>query len=256
MSRDHYGRSGWSARWPASLHIRGIVRPMATRKALPKERLSRSVIVDDALRVADAEGLDAVTIRRLATDHDVTPMALYWHFKDKDQLLDGLAERLFALVDLPVEPEEGIWDQRLAAAQNAFVKVLRAHPSVADLPLTRALDSEAGLKVAEHTLGLLREGGFSPDDAAEIGSFLLCAVTALVTGEPGPEKTLGGEDRDAAVRVKRAHLMSLAPQSFPSIVAAADALADCRSEDHYFTRGVELLVGGVVALSRATAFSR
>jgi TetR/AcrR family tetracycline transcriptional repressor len=223
---------------------------MATRKAPPKERLSRSVIVDDALRVADAEGLDAVTIRRLAQDHDVTPMALYWHFKDKDQLLDGVAEQLFALVDLPAEPEGGAWDRRLAVALNAFLAVLREHPNVADLPLTRALASAAGLRVAEHTLGLLREGGFSPDDAAEVGSFLLCAVTALVTGEPGPEKTLGGEDRDAAVRTRRAHLMSLAPQAFPSIIAAADTLADCRSEDHYFTRGVELLVGGVVSLAR------
>jgi AcrR family transcriptional regulator len=223
---------------------------MATRKASPKERLSRSVIVDDALRVADAEGLDAVTIRRLATDHGVTPMALYWHFKDKGQLLDGIAERLFALVDLPAEPEKGVWDRRLVVALNAFLAVLRAHPNVADLPLTRALASEAGLGVAEHTLGLLREGGFFPGDAAEIGSFLLCAITALVTGEPGPEKTLGGKDRDTAVRARRAHLMSLAPQVFPSIIAAADTLADCRSEDRYFTRGVELLVGGVVSLAR------
>lgn len=227
-------------------------RNAQSRKTPPKERLSRSVIVDDALRIADAEGLDAVTIRRLATDHDVTPMALYWHFKDKDQLLDGIAERLFVMVELPTEPEEGTWDRRLATAQRAVLAVLRVHPNVADLPLTRALDSEAGLKVAEHTLSLLREAGFSANDAAEIGSFLLCALTALVTGEPGPEKTLDGEDRDAAVRTKRAHLMSLAPQSFPSIIAAANTLADCRSEDNYFTRGVDLLVAGVVSLSQTS----
>src|SRR6185437_12949937 len=58
---------------------------MATRRSRSgdRERLSRDTIVAGAVALADAEGLDAVTIRRIANDHQVTPMALYWHFKDK-----------------------------------------------------------------------------------------------------------------------------------------------------------------------------
>ncbi len=237
----------WHGRADGATYTR-YSRGVATRKDPPKERLSRAAIIDSALRIADAEGLEAVTIRRLAQDHGVTPMALYWHFKDKDQLLDGIAERLFTLVDLTAG-SDGSWSQRLAAAQSALLAVLREHPNVAELPLTRTLDSEAGLRVAEHTLGILGEGGFPPEDAAEIGSFLLCSITTLVTAEPGPEKTLGGEERDAAVRVRRAQLMSLAPSRFPSVIAAADALADCRSEKRYFDRGIEMLVSGVAALA-------
>ena len=80
---------------------------MATRRSRSgdRERLSRDTIVAGAIELADAEGLDAVTIRRLAQDHDVTPMALYWHFKDKGELLDGIAERLFADVRGAAIPE-------------------------------------------------------------------------------------------------------------------------------------------------------
>src|SRR6476620_10513894 len=69
---------------------------MATRRSRSgdRERLSRDTIVAGAVALADAEGLDAVTIRRIANDHQVTPMALYWHFKDKGELLDGIPERL------------------------------------------------------------------------------------------------------------------------------------------------------------------
>ncbi len=65
-----------------------------------RERLSRDVVAAGALDLADREGLEAVTIRRLATDNSVTPMALYWHFKDKDAVLDGIAEQIYKSVVL------------------------------------------------------------------------------------------------------------------------------------------------------------
>ena len=61
-----------------------------------QKRLNRAELVASALAVADAEGLEAVTIRRIAQLHDVTPMALYRHFPDKDGLLLALAEQLLA----------------------------------------------------------------------------------------------------------------------------------------------------------------
>ena len=64
---------------------------MAKRSAPTRVRLSRETIVASAVALADAEGLEAVTIRRLAQEHGVTPMAMYWHFSDKDSLLDAPA---------------------------------------------------------------------------------------------------------------------------------------------------------------------
>ncbi|MET7394133.1 TetR/AcrR family transcriptional regulator C-terminal domain-containing protein [Dactylosporangium sp. NPDC005572] len=208
-----------------------------------RERLSRDAIVHRAIEVADREGVAAVTIRRLADDHGVTPMALYWHFKDKEELFDGIAERLFADVTLPLLTGAA-WHTELRAVLGAFLAAIRPHPTVADLALTRILASDAGLTIADRVLGLLRQARFSPEQAAEVGSYLLCAIITLVRSEPGPERALDEEVRDAAVREKRARLHALSPKRFPNVVASADALADCANEDSYFERGLDLLVEG------------
>ena len=65
---------------------------MANTRAREAERgrLTKQAVVQRALALADADGLDALTIRRLATELGVTPMALYWHFRNKEELLAGL----------------------------------------------------------------------------------------------------------------------------------------------------------------------
>ena len=125
-------------------------------------RLDPEKVVDSALAIADDEGPAAVTFRRLAGQHEVTPMALYRHFKDKDDLLAALGDRLLADVVLP-EPTDERWDKQLHKVLTAFVTALRGHPRLADLTLVRILASEPGLAMAERTMELLTEG-----QAAEI----------------------------------------------------------------------------------------
>src|SRR5579862_2663509 len=67
---------------------------------LERGRLSKRAVVDRALKLADAAGLDALTIRKLAQDLGVTPMALYWHFRSKEDLLEGMAERVWEEIDV------------------------------------------------------------------------------------------------------------------------------------------------------------
>jgi TetR/AcrR family transcriptional regulator, tetracycline repressor protein len=208
-------------------------------------------VVDRALALIDAEGLDALTIRRLAVELGVTPMALYWHFSDKDELLDALAEHLFGQVQLS-EPEAGPWDRELRVALAAFMTVLRPHPAAAGLARARILSSRAGLALAERVLGLLDEAGFSAEEAAEIAGYLLAAVVTLVTAEPGVGN--GGPDpeaRDAAVRARQATLLSLPPQQYPHVIASAAPLTFCANDDAYFARGLDLLVAGVRGLGQS-----
>ncbi|WP_345654069.1 TetR/AcrR family transcriptional regulator [Streptomyces tremellae] len=220
------------------------------RRAAAHTPLKADVLISRALDIADAEGLNAVTIRRLAQEYDVTPMALYWHFKDKEQLVDGIAEQLFAQVAAP-EDSFGPWHERLRRELTAFLEAMRPHPAVAGLAPARILASEAGLTVADRILGLLRTAGFPSEDAAEVGSYLLCAIVTLITSEPGPSHQLADEPRADAVRGRRAHINSLPPQKFPNVVAAADALADCRNEDTYYARGIALLVEGTKGIRRS-----
>src|SRR4028119_2254718 len=65
--------------------------------------LTPQAVVEGALALADAEGLGAVTIRRLAKELGVTPMALYWHFRSKDELLEGMAARGSEASDTPLD---------------------------------------------------------------------------------------------------------------------------------------------------------
>ena len=69
-----------------------------------RARLSKRAVVDRALKLADTDGLDALTIRKLAQDLGVTPMALYWHFRSKEDLLEGMAEEVWSEIEVRVDP--------------------------------------------------------------------------------------------------------------------------------------------------------
>lgn len=222
---------------------------MAKRNEATRVRLSREAIIASAVSLADAEGLDAVTIRRLAQEHGVTPMAMYWHFNDKDSLLDGLAEHLIDAVRLP-EPGGAGWDEQLRAILAAFLRAVRPHPAMAGLALRRILAAESGLRIAERVLELLREAGFPAGKAAEIGTFLICSVITLAGADPTPAPVQAGEQRDQTLRDKRARLESLPPARYPNVIAAASALVVCRDEDDYFALNLDLLVQGVRGLQR------
>ena len=222
---------------------------MAKRNDATRGRLSREAIVVGAIALADAEGLEAVTIRRLAQEHGVTPMAMYWHFSDKDSLLDGLAEHLIEAVQLP-EPSDAPWHDQLREILLAFLVAIRPHPAIAGLALRRILIAESGLRIAERVLGLLRDAGFGAGRAAEVGTFLICSVITLVGADPTPGPWQRGEEREQALRDKRARLESLSPTRYPNVIAAAPALVVCRDEDDYFALNLDLLVQGVRGLQR------
>ncbi|WP_329459121.1 TetR/AcrR family transcriptional regulator [Streptomyces sp. NBC_01497] len=209
-------------------------------------RLSKEALVTTAMEIADAQGLEAVTVRRLAQEHGVTPMALYRHFRDKEDVLDALAARLFEQVEMPYQDDRP-WDAQMADVFSAVVRALRPHPAVAALVVTRGLDSEPALTLAERALGLLANAGFPVEDAAQIAGQALCSLGALVVSEPGggPAAPVDPEEREAAVRARRATLSALPPARYPHVVAAADVLADCPNGDAYYERGVHAIVGGM-----------
>ena len=158
---------------------------MAPAKAGEAERtkLSRSAVVDRALALADHEGLDALTIRRLATELGVTPMALYWHFRNKEELIAGLADRIWGELDTDVDPAP--WDVQLRGMLESLMHVLRAHPCASQLILEGEKQSDAALVASETTLDVLRRGGFDPEHAAEIARSALWTGLMLVMSEPG-----------------------------------------------------------------------
>lgn len=210
-----------------------------------QRRLNRDELIATALAVADSEGLDAVTLRRVAQQHDVTPMALYRHFPDKEGLLDAIAERLFADVRVP-EPDDRPWHEQMHDVLGGILAALRPHPNATTLLFNRVLSCEPGLDLAERVLGLLADGGLSTEQGAETASHAMGSLVSLVITEPGrTTRTADPEAHEDEVRTRRAALLGLSPRRYPYVVAAADALAECASDEAYYRRGVEMIVTGM-----------
>ncbi len=209
--------------------------------------LNRDVIVSCAIAIADAEGIDAITIRRLAQELNVTAMAPYRHFRDKEDLLNGIAEKLLAGVNLP-KTTCLTWDQELALVFSQLVAALRLHPSVAELVLTRILLSAPGLTLAELVFKLLTDAGFESEQVGQIGNYALSSLVAIVTTQPGAVTNPDPEIRDALLREKRILLASLSPRNYPHVVAAADTLVSCTDDDSYYALGVKLVIEGIKGL--------
>jgi AcrR family transcriptional regulator len=205
-------------------------------------------VVEGALALADAEGLKAVTIRRLAEDLGVTPMALYWHFHSKDELLDGVAASIFEEIDLSVDAS-ATWQEQLRALLGSMVSVLRAHSSTAILLSTRTVSSEGSLRTTEVALDILRRGGFSPTEATQIARHALSTITNLVSGEPGVvAREESGKLIDARRRA-RLFLESLSPERYPRLVESATPLSEGVDPDAYFAFGLDLLLTGIEAMA-------
>jgi TetR/AcrR family transcriptional regulator, tetracycline repressor protein len=218
----------------------------ASRRSGSAPELSRQALVDHALDVADREGLDAVAIRRIANDFGVTPMALYWHVRNKDELLDAMGDRIFEALDIPAA--DGDWLGQVRAAVVSLVDALRRHPGSVDLAMPRVLASPSGQALAERTLGALRGAGFSVREASDLARQALLTAIILVGGRPGAEVDTPEPERDAKIQAKRTAVAGLPAEQFPNLIACAEALTDCDDEDQYYGGGIDLYVAGVKEL--------
>jgi TetR/AcrR family transcriptional regulator, tetracycline repressor protein len=219
-----------------------------------KSELSRSAIVQRALDIADTEGLDAITIRRIGKEFGVTPMALYWHVQNKDELLDAMGDALFADTSADVDAKLP-WIEQLRALVWRLVEALRIHPGAVQLAFGRVLLTEAGLRLAEAVFDLLRAAGFSVRESAAVGTHALRTAVMLVADEPGRQFGSSDEEREALLAHKRAAIQALPVDRFPRLREAGDALFECDDEDEYYSFGVDLYVSGVAQLQQQLVVS-
>jgi AcrR family transcriptional regulator len=131
-------------------------KPSARRSRAP---LSRAKLIDAAVALADQDGIAELSMRRLAVAVGVEAMSLYNHVANKDELLDGMVERVMGQVDVPVQ--EGPWQSELRRRALSLHEVLLRHPWVATLVESRWSGPDQ-LAASNALLGCLRNAGFSP----------------------------------------------------------------------------------------------
>jgi TetR/AcrR family tetracycline transcriptional repressor len=217
-----------------------------------RTRLTRATVVDQALALADKSGLDSLTIRKLATELGVTPMALYWHFRGKDELLNGLAERIWGEIDLTVD-RAAPWTEQIRRLLESLLTVLRAHPAAPELLLgSEKMNSEPARNATELTLDILRTAGFSPEDASFAARSVLWTGITLVMSEPGIE-SLDDAERTELQRKKQVTLATQSSAKFPRLVECAVPMTACDNPEKHYEFGVDVFIGGLAAVAATRA---
>jgi AcrR family transcriptional regulator len=213
-----------------------------------RPRLSKDAVTGRALELADADGLDALTIRKLAQHLGVTPMALYWHFRSKEDLLEGMGERVWNEVDVFVDPAAP-WPDQLRAMLESLVGVLRAHPSASQLLLVAEKRNEGALRAAEITLSLLRGAGFDPEHASAIARGALWTGIMLVLSDPRHKPELSADERAEHQRRGQIELAMLPVNRFPRLVECAAPMTASEDPDFHYSFGIDLFIAGVKAVA-------
>lgn len=223
---------------------------MAT-KTKPRAPLTREQVVEAALRLMDDEGLEAVSMRRVAREVGVEAMSLYHHVRDKEDLLDGVVERVMGEFEFPpVEPGED-WMSYGREIARGWRRMLRRHPNVMTLfahrhkPM-RSIDSMRPMEVA---LRALRETGLSVEDSVRAFQVIGGYIMGYVMMEHGRMFTPGDDDVDAATLVAQ-----LPADELPALAAALPYMADCDVDDQ-FDFGLDLMLEGIRARAARDAGS-
>jgi TetR/AcrR family transcriptional regulator, tetracycline repressor protein len=218
--------------------------------------LTRAAIVMRALKIGQTEGLDAVSLRRLASEFGVTPMALYRHVRDKQDLINAMAELVMEGVDLTVGFRASMsWTDQLRRAMLNFRDQIDERPLALQLQIAYSGDNVGAFwRPVEDVLGVLLSAGFKPREAAK----LIRMVSNLLTGyllllpPAGPNAHQEGNIRDRELLSKRFELglLSLHGGRFPNTLATARELADAwaNDPDRWWPDTVDLLVFGLEAM--------
>jgi AcrR family transcriptional regulator len=213
-----------------------------TNEVRTRAPLTRERVIDAAVRVMDEEGLEAVSMRRVAREVGVEAMSLYHHVEDKDDLLDGICEHVMARFEFP-EPVDD-WAENCRRGARAWRRILHAHPGVMRLFAerrgpTRSPDS---MRPMEYALRLLRSAGLSDRDTAQAFHAFGGYIQGFVMMELG--SIAGGSDEEHL----RAHaeLVAALPDEFAALQAVSPYFAECDA-DEQFEFGLDLLIRGLEA---------
>jgi AcrR family transcriptional regulator len=141
-------------------------------------------VVAAALVVADAEGVDAVTMRRLAEELSVHPTSLYNHLPTKEAILDAMVDALIADAALPQTYES--WQDWVHAMADGMRNVARAHPRAFLVLTQRAAIGPTAREVTEAALDAFRRGGFTPQQASEAVAAVSLATLGVALNECPP----------------------------------------------------------------------
>jgi len=211
-----------------------------------RPRLNRDAVLAAAVGIADRTGIDGLTMRTLADELGVVPMAIYKHVSGKDELIDGMVDIVWAEVELP-DATAG-WRSAMRARAVSMRGALSRHRWAVGLMESRMQPGPANLRQHNAMMGCLRESGFSFRNTVHVTSVL----DAYVYGFALQEKTLPfdtAEESGQVAEQKRSTQPETAAQDYPYLMEVVVELM--RSGYDYtveFELGLDLILDGIERL--------
>jgi len=200
-----------------------------------REPLTREKIVEKALEILDAEGVERLSMRRLGDALGVEAMALYHHFPNKDAILDGVAARIIQETGPALPLESADWKTVMLSGPASAGRAIAAHPKAGWLFLGRQYSTAESLRMLESPLAILRSAGFEGQELVD-AAHAIFAFTAgwylLASGQGGSWSGVDGEAVAGAADV---------------VPLAASLAPELRDWSHGMEAGLMALMDGLEA---------
>jgi AcrR family transcriptional regulator len=210
--------------------------PVSRRQRPAKAALSREVIVGAAVTLLRTEGLERLTMRRLAAVLDTGAASLYVYVRNTEALHAAVLDELLGDVDLH---GTGTWRERLHALLASYTGVLFAYPSVARLSVFTRPSGPHYLRLLETILALLDDGGLGPQQRA-LGVDLLLLYATAIAAEHSTRRERGADDEELL-----AALAAAPADTHPQLHTLRDELT---SGPERFGRSIDVLLDGLRTL--------
>jgi AcrR family transcriptional regulator len=214
-------------------------RPRSTRDRPAKAPLSEEAIIDAALAILKAEGLEAVSMRRVAAALDTGAGSLYVYVDGRDGLLEAMFDRIIGAVKLET-PDPSRWRAQLHNLLERVRAELVAHPGMAAATMVDPPRTEAAMRLLENLLGILLAGGLEAQDAAWAADILAAQVTYAAI-----EAELRRTDPSALAAEITANFARLPADDFPLITAHVAQLV-AGDADERFRFAIDVVIDGVL----------
>ena len=195
-----------------------------------------------------AEGLERVTMRRLAQELDTGAASLYVYVRNTAELHAAMLEELLGQIDLSPVTADGDWRDRLIQVLTSYTVILFEHPGLAQSALVTRPSGPAYFGLVDAILALLGAGAIPPDRAAWAMDLLLHFATSTAAEQGTRERAIDAQDEEDAVA---AALRDAPADRFPHI--AAIGATELMSGPGRFDWGFRVLINGVSQTPRPEA---
>lgn len=225
------------------------------RVVTARRSLSREAVVEAGLTVLRAEGLDAVSMRRVAAELDTGAASLYAHVAHKVELLDLMFEQVVGEIPLP-EPDPARWVEQVTRLWTDCYAALIRHGDIGRVALGRVPLGPNSLRIAETTMTILRAGGV-PDQAAAwaVDVVNLYVAANAVESALDVARQREGESPEVYYRQVHDYLAALPMEHFPTSAALSAQLTVGDGAER-FRFGLDLMVAGLAAQARTRSEKR